>query len=259
MSPRVSTAVRRAVAIALALAVPARADVTAPPPKSHPKATVCLVLSSEAARYGTQQSIELAANVRVRNGPAAPARHSFVEVRDAKGQLAFRTLDRAFFPGDEPLELALGFSTNAGPALPHLPPGDYAAVWLLDGARSNQARFSVGPGAPPPLAIELDDQGCAPGPQLSLHLYNPGPQPIDLVESLGGSELIVDGARFARQGINWDGGSLLSTGQSWGTTISFGEYGAPLTPGRHQVQLEMAGRRSNAIAVAIPAPSGARR
>jgi hypothetical protein len=250
---------RRAFALAFALAAPAWGDASPPPPARRPPATVCLTLRSEAARYGEKQPVELAASAAVRNGPVPPARHSFVEIRNARGELVFRTPDRAFFASNEPLELALGFSTNAGPAIPALAPGDYRARWLLDAAVSNETRFSVGPGAPPPLSLEVEDQGCAPGPALMMHLYNPGPELVDLPGSWGGSVVLVDGARYSRRWLSWNGGSGLPAGQSWGTDLSLGEYGAPLAPGRHEVRLEMAGRRSNTVVVTIPATSGARK
>jgi hypothetical protein len=196
----------------------------------------------------------MSGHLQVRGGPEHVQR-SVVEVRDARGALVYRSPDHAFFfdrpRPPEGYQVGLGFSSGGGPSLPELPRGDYVAEWRVDGVVSNQLRFTVGPGEPPPLALVLLDRGCAPGPALLIQLHNDQAKDVDLPDQLGDSVLIVDGKRYPRQGVDWDGGATLSRGESWGTVISFGEYGAPLAPGRHEVVVEMAGRRSNALAVTV--------
>jgi hypothetical protein len=251
----------RAAALASALLAPqlgptaVRADVIVPA-RAQPRPTpYCLELMVESGRSPSAQRVEMSGRVAVRGGRERVQR-SLVEVRDRRGALVFRSQEGAFFGAPRPrggFDVGLGFSSSAGPALPALPPGEYVAEWRVDGATSNQARFAVGPGSPPPLELVLLDRGCAPGPALMVHLHNDRAQPIDLPDALGDSVLIVDGVHHPRGGVEWDGASMLPRGESWGTIVSFGEYGAPLVAGRHEVVLEMAGRRSNALVVTVGA------
>jgi hypothetical protein len=207
-------------------------------------------LSANAVRFPTAQEVRfLAALTR---SPTAPSRvkTSVLEVRDAHDVVVFRSTDGAFFDG-APRTIGLIWDVRGGPRLPKLPPASYTARWIVDGVASNAAPFEIGPEPPPPLTLEVADRGCGRGPPLIAHLYNPGPDVIDLRDVLADSDLIVDGERYRRGAVVFVGNNELAPRQGFSQDLSFDLFSAPLDPGRHTVSLQMKRFRSRPITVNI--------
>jgi hypothetical protein len=253
MSMRLSTVGALALIPTLALG-----DASVRRPGGTPtRAALCVQLLTAPA-VPSARELEWQASVRPSSGRVA-VRASLLRVVDAAGHVVFSD-GRAFFGGDRgpPWNIALGMSTNAGPSLPELPRGDYAAIWTVDGVESAPARFTVGPKPPPPLSLEWNGCGC--GAPLTAHLYNAGARNLDLLAAYETSALIVDGKRFTRQMTEWDGGTTLPPRRSWNVGLAPAEYGATLTPGDHVVELELAGQRASvphATSCAAPASAPA--
>jgi hypothetical protein len=176
----------------------------------------------DPVRARSAADLFVSGQVSVSGSKAASATRTLFEVRDATGRVVFAE-PRAFLAqGERVLGLGLGFSSSAGPSLPDLPPGDYTATWTLDRVTSAAARFAIGPGDPRPLVLDRYTDGT-----IVAHVFNPGPQAIDLPDEVEASRLIVDGHVHRRQGLEWDGSSQLPARRAWSTTITPGEYGAP--------------------------------
>jgi len=242
-----------ALAAALSLAAaPAWADVAVAgrpaPDRSPGPGSVCPLLIADQVSVRSATEIEWSARIVVEGGAARVSRSRLV-VRDAAGRSVFED-GRAFIGPDQAdggVSVGLGMSSNAGPTLPELPAGRYAAVWTVDGVASNVARFAVGAAQTTSVVLEaLSGPACARG-LLAAHVYNPGPKTVDLLEGFEGSSLIVDGRRFVRQGVEWDGGTALPPGRAWGFTFKPGEYAVPPRPGKHRWALEFGAGRSPPI------------
>jgi hypothetical protein len=176
----------------------------------------------DPVRVRSAADLFVSGQVSVSGSKAASATRTLFEVRDASGRVVFAD-PRAFLAqGERVLGLGLGFSSSAGPSLPALPPGDYSATWTLDRVTSGAARFTIGPGDPRPLQLERYADGT-----IVAHVFNPGPQSIDLPDEVEASRLIVDGHLYPRQGLEWDGSSQLPARRAWSTTVTPAEYGAP--------------------------------
>jgi len=233
--------VARLVMVLFPLVAHADASVKAP----ARGAGFCVGLFADVAQPSARD-IEWAASVRPL-GESRRVRSSVMRVRDAAGRVVF-TVENAFFGGGPPWEVALGMSSNAGPTLPALPAGDYAAVLTVDGSDSPAARFTVG--RAPSAALVLEARGCDCGPPLVAHLYNPGPATVDILQAYESSVLIVDGVPHARTGVEWDGSTSLPPRRAWAVSLAptKWEYGIDkLAPGRHRFALEMGGHRSAVV------------
>lgn len=235
----------RMLAFAAIALLPAlvRADVSvrrAPSKPAETRPKLCVQLFTAAAETSSRD-VEWQASISVTPQKQTTVRESRLSVRDASGREVAHA-DAAFVGPERPWSIGLGMSSNGGPSLPALPPGEYRAVWTVDGFESAPARFTLGPAPPAPLTVEW--RGCTCGAPLVAHLYNAGPKNIDLLESLEKSVLIVDGKRYQRQGIEWDGGTNLPPRRSWSTGLWLAEYGVTLGPGPHAIELELAGART---------------
>jgi hypothetical protein len=236
----------------LLIGAPARADVAIAPTPRSGATTATPMLFVDPVRVPSASALEIGGWVRVEGGPAR-AKKSVITVRRTDGdpgRVVF-TDERAFMarePYEKELDLGLGFSSSAGPSLPaSLAPGEYAAVWTLDGVSSNTARFIIGPGAPPPLRLEPIETTIA-GALAMLHVFNPGPRVLALPDEIAASKLFVDGRAYERQRIDWDGSSGLSPGHGYSFVVFAGDYGAKVTPGAHTLIVELGGRRSSSLA-----------
>ncbi len=236
----------------LLVASTAFGDAT-PPAARDAKPEFCAQLIVMAPVVKSARDIELVGHLKTL-GARQVIHTSEIAILDESGK-SVHVATSAFLHGHLATEVGLGFSSNGGPALPDLPPGRYRARWTVDGALPSTTAFTVGNEERVPLTIEPLDRGCEmPRPSLAMHLRNPNKPgspkaTIDLLDSLESSVLIVDGVRYTRQGIEWDGATNLDPGRWWSTTIAFVEYGVPVKRGTHRVSFEMAGFHSAPVDV----------
>ena len=209
------------------------------------------------------EPVVVAALLKVAAGVSLGPAESVLVVRDSLGRVALRR--------PEAFSLAGAASALSGPGywdfkelLYGLAPGEYEAVWELDGRQSNAARFNVGDDhssdadAARALLLDsitgrpLDYRVGVPGePDLLMRLVNPGPEPIDLPESLFQSRLFVDEVPFTHRAAAWDGWATLEPRESVWRFLSFDDYNAVLPPGRHRLRLEFASELSNHVTVEV--------
>jgi hypothetical protein len=233
--------VGRAILLVVLASSLARADATVPAASQRNGAISSVTLFADPLRVPSADRLDLGAQVRVRGDRQVIAKSSVVEVRDSGGRVVHTNSHAFLFGGEGTINLGLGFSSSAGPQLPAtLPAGDYVAVWILDGVRSNLARFTVGAGEPPPLVLERTDDG-----RVIAHVFNPGPGDLALPDSIESSTLLVDGKPFARQGLDWDGGVGLPRGRGWSMLLAPADYGAPAP--RHTMTLQLGRFTSNTL------------
>jgi hypothetical protein len=149
-----------------------------------------------------------------------------------------------------------------GPGFWHLgdgaarpPPGAAAARWRLGELVSNAVALdgTGSPGAGSPM-LRLDaipfQVGAPYEPHLVLHVYNAGPAPLDIAAALQRSTLLIDDRRAPHLPTRWDGSSRIHPGRARRIFLSLDHYDPSARRGRHRVQIECAGDRSNVVEIA---------
>src|SRR4051812_30582984 len=84
---------------------------------------------------------------------------------------------------------------------------------------------------------------------LRVRLTNPAYTPINLMDAVGASELIVDGKSFHRADSTFDGPPGIAAKGDWDGCISPDDYAADLTSGSHKIRFKIAGLESNTVSV----------
>ncbi len=215
----------------------------------------------QRGRQEDEEPVVCAALLKVAAGVSLGPAESVLVVRDSLGSVTLRR--------PEAFSLANDTSAPSGPGywdfkelLYGLAPGDYEAVWEIDGRASNAARFSVGDDhssdatrallldsiTPRPLDYRV---GVPYEPDLLMRLSNRGSAAIDFPGGLFQSRLFVDEVPFTHTATTWDGWATLEPRESVWRFLSFDEYQAVLPSGRHRLQLEFASELSNHVTIEV--------
>jgi len=91
-------------------------------------------------------------------------------------------------------------------------------------------------------------------PLIWLHVTNRAYTPLDLMDMMVSSELLIDGKSFPRLSTSFGGRPGIPPAGDWEGCLSTEDYAPPITPGKHQVSLKMGGTRSNMAEIRWPAP-----
>ncbi len=156
------------------------------------------------------------------------------------------------------------FSTEIRDWLVGLEPGEYTAVWLVNGRKSNTVVFEIvdtlAGSSHRPLLIEpltgVEDD------DLAFVMYlGPFDDDIDLMRAWIGARLWIDGHELRRRGFRWAGSSGLGAGERWSTTVNLAAFepDALLGPGVHEVRWVMNDEVSNSLRLEIGPEAGSGR
>ena len=91
-------------------------------------------------------------------------------------------------------------------------------------------------------------------PLIRLHVANPAYTPLDLMDMMVSSVLVIDGKPSPRTSSSFEGRPGIPPAGDWEGCLSTSDYAPLITPGKHQVSLKMGGAQSNTAEIRWPAP-----
>lgn len=108
----------------------------------------------------------------------------------------------------------------------------------------------------PDLSIEFigTERPTSFPPLIRLHVTNQAYTPMDLMDMMVSSELLVDGKSHPRTSMSFGGRPGIPPAGTWEGCLSNDEYAPAITPGKHQVRLKMGGAQSNVVEIRWPPP-----
>jgi hypothetical protein len=108
----------------------------------------------------------------------------------------------------------------------------------------------------PDLAIEFVTPSPPSSftPLLWLHVTNQAYTPLDLMDMMAASELIIDGKSYPRTSASFEGRPGIPPTGEWQGCLPIDDYASALTPGKHQVRFKMGGVLSNSADVRLSPP-----
>jgi len=199
-------------------------------------------------RVGTKQHIDKDQSITIR--------YSRLVIKDLFGNKIYLK-GSAFHHNDEEYEVNVGsgFSGIMSGFLKDLAPGEYTAVWEVDGYISNIEKFKIDPHLKiedlPALVIKPLGKrvGYYGEPLLILYFVNKKDEAVNLYSVMVGLKLWIDGIAYERNKTYLsDYGTEIQAQKFWSNFISLDDYNnATLKSGLHEVQLEFSGKKSNMV------------
>ncbi len=220
-----------------------------------------LYLITDSKLYRTTDEIGFGGLIINRHEEDVELANSNVKVEDPKGHVIF-SQDNAFYISESrPVQVKSRMGTYSAFTFfsKKLKKGNYRAEWIVNGSiKSNIVYFQVqapqGRLVSSPFEIESIPLKTISAKDIKIagHFRNDNKEVVSMPDLLFTSVFYLDGQRYKRNGVSWDGVPGLRPGKSWAFFLSPFDYTENISSGEHKCQFEFGGLQSNVIKISWP-------